>query len=103
MARQRFFVGFTLKPVVAPQPNLELPPLDPTPRPAGSLRDEVPVADVETEAALPVEAGEVGGGLSHWLMVLLSLLGLAWMGYAVRMVVIHRVSVSFRQQLSRLI
>ncbi len=97
-------VGFAIEPVESHQPELALPPLEPTPGPAGSLRDDESATEgkSESETALPMEAGESGWRLSLWVMVLLSLLGLAWAGYAVRLVVIHRVSLSISQELSRL-
>ena len=98
----KVIVGFSVKPVVAPQPDLSLPPFAPTPGPTGSLRDDEAVTEAGGETPLPVEAGETGVGLSLWLMVLLSLLGLGWLCYAVRLVVIHRVSLSLWQEISRL-
>ena len=97
-------VGFAIEPVESHQPELALPPLELTPGPAGSLRDDESATEgkSESETALPMEAGESGWRLSLWVMVLLSLLGLAWAGYAVRLVVIHRVSLSISQELSRL-
>ena len=98
----KVIVGFSVKPVVAPQPDLSLPPFAPTPGPTGSLKDDEAVTEAGGETTLPVEAGETGVGLSLWLMVLLSLLGLGWLCYAVRLVVIHRVSLSLWQEISRL-
>ena len=95
-------VGFAIKPVVPPQPDLSLPLFEPTPEPAGSLGGDESVTEGETETTLPMESGETGGGLSLWLIVLLSLLGLGWLGFAVRTVVIHRVSLSMWQQLYKL-
>ena len=97
-------VGFAIEPVESHQPELALPPLEPTPGPAGSLRDDESATEgkSESETALPMEAGEAGWRLSLWVMVLLSMLGLAWVGFAVKMVVIHRVSLSIWQEFSRL-
>ena len=99
----KVIVAFAVEPVDSPPSELSLPPLASPPALPTSVRasDKGDAATVQGQAPLSLESGEVEGRVSTWLMVLAILVALVTVGYAVRMVVIHRVSQSMWKGLSR--
>ena len=98
----KVIVAFALEPVESQPSELELPPLEPTPAPKISLKDDNN-ATLEDQSTLPIETNEAGSsGPPLRALGLLILFGLTISGYAVRMVVLHRVSESLWQVISRL-
>ena len=94
----KVFVGFTLEPVVTPQPELSLPQFEPAAAPTGPAGNEHVSALKDDSTVPPSKISEsVPSGLSLWTLVPMLLVGMAVAGYAFRMVVLHRVSQSIWQ------
>ena len=100
----KMIVAFAVETVESQPPELALPPLEATPVPAPVSPAKVvdDAAALQGQPQTPVSVHEAGGGLSLWVTVLLILAGLAVAGYAVRTIVIHRVSQSIWQGLSQM-